>query len=162
MSVVVWDGKTLAADRQGTNGDMRLTEPKMAVQVSEFGDVVCAWTGISAYGKQLAQWYYNGAHKDDWPEFQKDKDNWCRLIVANSDGCIFYEVTPYPLVVHDPYMAWGAGRDFAMGALSMGADARKAVEVASKFSTVCGGGVDAYDLGARAGPQYPPASPRNK
>lgn len=142
MSVVVWDGKTIAADMQGTNCDMRFVEHKMVVH----GGVVAAWTGTASYGKELAQWYFDGADKAKWPEFQKDKEEWCRLIIATSNECKFYERNPYPFTVSDPYMSWGSGRDYAMGALAMGADARKAVEVASKFSTGCGLGVEAYDL----------------
>lgn len=152
MSVIVWDGKTLAADRQGTTHEMRITEPKLRVLVFDPHTTpgpsvaVCAWTGVSVYGQELAQWYFDGADKSKYPEFQKDKEDWCRLIVADTDGCRHYERTPYPLTVNDPYMAWGGGRDFAMGALAMGADARKAVEVTNLFSIGCGGGVDAYDL----------------
>jgi hypothetical protein len=36
----------------------------------------------------------------------------------------------------------GAGRDAAMGALRMGADAKTAVEVANELCTACGLGVD--------------------
>jgi hypothetical protein len=150
MSVIVWDGKTLAADKQGTNCEMRFTECKMAVKFTEHGLVACAWTGTASYGRELAQWYFDGAVKEKWPEFQKDKDDWCRLIVADADGCQFYEMTPFPMIVHDPYMAWGSGRDFAMGALAMGADAITAVEVACKFSTGCGYGVESHDMTHKA------------
>jgi len=44
------------------------------------------------------------------------------------------------------FMAWGSGRDYAMGAMEMGADARRAVEVTNVHSTDCGFGVEAYDL----------------
>lgn len=154
MSVVVWDGKTLATDKQGTNCDMRFTDHKMAVQ----GGIVCAWTGMSCYGRELSLWYFDGAYKDKWPDFQKDKDNWCRLIVADAEGCHHYEFSPFKMIVYDQYIAWGSGRDFAMGALAMGADARTAVEVANKFSIGCGYGVEAYDVMANAPHEGPCAA----
>lgn len=147
MSVVVWDGKTLAADRQGVCCDMAYTESKMAVQMNDSWKVVCAWTGVACYGRELAKWYFDGADKDHWPDFQNDKDDWCRLIVADANGCRTYEMRPYATVVHDPFMAWGSGRDFAMGALAMGADARLAVEIASRFSATCGRGVEEHAVG---------------
>lgn len=146
MSVVVWDGKTIAADRQGQCADMKFTELKMRVGEGPDGQTVCAWTGCSARGKALAEWFFKGAAAAEWPEFQKDKDDWCRLIVATPQGCIFYEHLPIPFQVHDATMAWGSGRDFAVGALAMGADARRAVEVACQHSTGCGFGVEAYDF----------------
>ena len=146
MSIIVWDGITLAADRQGTSADMRFTEPKMSVMDGPEGLIVCAWTGTAAYGKALAHWYFAKRPNAEYPEFQKDAETWCRLIVARLGGCLFYEQTPYPFVVHDEFAAWGSGRDFAIGAMAMGATARKAVEVASLFSVGCGCGIEAYDL----------------
>jgi ATP-dependent protease HslVU (ClpYQ) peptidase subunit len=49
-------------------------------------------------------------------------------------------------VVEDPFMAWGSGRDFALGAMAMGATAREAVAVACRFNVYCGNGIDAFDL----------------
>lgn len=39
-------------------------------------------------------------------------------------------------------ICYGEGRDFAYGALEMGANAIKAVEVASKYCISCGMGID--------------------
>lgn len=146
MSVVVWDGKTIAADRQGTCADMRIIEPKIIARHRHDGIVVCAWTGESAYGRELVNWYFEDAIPSAYPTYQRDKEEWCRLIVASTNRVLYFERSPYPFEVHDPYLAWGSGRDFAMGALAMGADAIKAVEITSLFSTSCGHGVDAYDI----------------
>ena len=43
-------------------------------------------------------------------------------------------------------MVWGDGQEVAMGALAMGADAIKAVEITSKYCDSCGCGIDAYNL----------------
>lgn len=142
MSVVAWDGKTLAADRQATCAGLRTPTSKMCVTKSE----IIAWTGDSDKGRLLADWYLSGADKTTWPKQQEDKDGWVRMIVASASGCKVYEMTPYPLIVHAPFAAWGSGRDYAYGALEMGADARRAVEVANIHSIECGFGVEAYDL----------------
>jgi len=146
MSVVVWDGKTLAADRRSVCADMISTAQKIWVKHGVDGMTVCACTGGLAEGILLTEWYHNGAIKSAWPKFQDDKDEWCRLIVAKSGKCFFYEKQPVAIEVLDTFMAWGSGRDFAMGALAMGADARKAVVIASKYSTGCGNGVEAFDF----------------
>ena len=145
MSVVVWDGRTLAADRQMTNCGLRAKTSKMVVTAD---GTVFAWTGENQHGVALVQWYLGGEIKADYPEFQK-KESWTRLIVADADGCRFFENEPYAMTVHDKFAAWGSGRDFAYGALEMGADARRAVEVTITHSVECGFGVEAHDIERR-------------
>lgn len=138
MSVVVWDGHALAADRQGVLYGRRFSLSKMAVGALEGRRGVCAWVGEASQGQELSRWLFDGAHKEDWPETQSDPDRFARLIVADETGCWFYERTPHRILVADPYMAWGSGSDIAIGALAMGADAKRAVEVAIQWSSECG------------------------
>ena len=142
MSVIVWDGKTLAADRQATCSDMaaRVTKARRL----ESGEVL-AWTGDQEQGLALARWYEAGADRDKWPAFQKGTD-WTRLIVADADGVHFYDKEPEQQRLEEPFAAWGSGRDFAIGALAMRANAEKAVEVASMFNVHCGCGCDVFEL----------------
>lgn len=137
MSVVVWDGKQIAADRQGTVNEMRTQMEK--VHRADDGSVL-AFTGNAGYGLQLCAWYNAGARADNWPAFQ-GTDDWCRLIVAKPGLCVHYETQPIPMPVLDDFAAWGCGRDFAMGALAAGATAKEAVEAASRFNVHCGMGV---------------------
>jgi ATP-dependent protease HslVU (ClpYQ) peptidase subunit len=48
--------------------------------------------------------------------------------------------------VEDPFIAFGAGRDYAMAAMHLGCDAHRAVEVACVFDTGCGMGIDTLEL----------------
>lgn len=144
MSVIAWDGKSVAADKQATNATLRFTTTKLR----QLGDgTVLGWTGEQSCGEALAAWYADGAIREKWPAFQAEKDGWCRLIVISATGVLVYEQQPFPVPVEDPFMAWGAGRDFAMGALACGASASDAVKVASRFDTSCGMGVDEVRLG---------------
>ena len=155
MSVVAWDGKIIAADKLCVSADMRSTTTKIVRLPREsqkqlaggpdLKEVVLAWVGEQGGGLALLDWYKSGCNPADWPAAQRTAD-WTRLLVADKDGVVFYEREPRAQKVEEPFMAWGSGRDFAMGAMAMGADARQAVEVASRFSTNCGGGVDWYDL----------------
>ena len=139
MSVVVWDGESVAADKAAISSDMRARTTKLwRIETGE----ILAWTGTQDCGLLLAQWYKNGAHAAQWPMFQSDKELWTRLIVVSCQGVKYYEIQPVAQMVEDPYMAWGSGRDYAMGALAMGASAVQAVEIASRFCVTCGGGVD--------------------
>ena len=147
MSVVAWDGKTLAADRQATNADMRVKVSKaMRLQSGS----IAAFTGDLEQGLILVRWYQDGACRDKWPAFQRSSD-WTRLIIADrydqsSSVVLIYEKEPEPQTFDERFMAWGSGRDLAMGAMAMGADAKRAVEIASMYNVYCGGGVDVFDL----------------
>ena len=114
------------------------------------GDVLLGWTGDQDSGEMMAKWYADGADPKEWPECQKDKDIWSRLVVVNSLGAWFYERQPVVIRVEDPFMAWGAGRDFALAALYLGKTAAEAVEIACHFDSSCGNGVDVLEL--RDGP----------
>lgn len=142
MSVVAWDGKVIAADRQGTIAEMRVVSSKMR----RTAEAVLAWTGNQECGLALADWYERGASKDAWPKFQDDMDRWTRLIVADMHGIRYYEQEPVPQYVQQPFIAFGSGRDFAMGAMAMGASAERAVQVASEFCVSCGMGVEVMEV----------------
>ena len=108
---------------------------------------IAAFTGDTDSGLMMIRWYEDGADPSKWPACQ-NKDDWSRLIVL-VPGLELREHLRYPAPhirsLQGKY-AWGCGRDFALGAMAMGADARKAVEVASELSSECGFGVEAYDM----------------
>lgn len=43
-------------------------------------------------------------------------------------------------------MAWGSGRDYAMGAMARGANAKEAAEIAMRFDNGCGMGIDVVSV----------------
>ena len=145
MTIIAWDGHTLAADKQATAGELRTRVTKIMRLKS--GEIL-AMSGELAPGLTVAEWYKNGADPKEWPEFQRT-EAWSRLIVASSSGAFFYEQFPVKIHVEEPFAAWGSGRDFALGAMERGATAIEAVEVASKFCCQCGLGVDFFDITPR-------------
>ena len=141
MSIVVWDGKVLAADGQTSNG--LLAEP--ATKIFELGDGgVAAFTGTYDVGLAMVAWARNDGAK--WPAAQ-ETDRWSRLTVASPDRTVrVFEQEECGIPLETTYGAWGSGRDFALGAIAMGADAVRAVQIASKFCVHCGFGGLAYDV----------------
>ena len=162
MSVICWDGKNLAADRQATDCDMAIETVKIReITVGFHAGHIIAWTGCDASGTYLADWYENGADPDKWPtQAQMDRESSSRLIVVTPDGqCKHYQGTTHAIAlpVREKFRAWGSGRDFAMGAMAMGASAAEAVRIASQFCITCGGGIDVYPCnpkGFGTGPGY--------
>ena len=138
MSVVVWDGISLAADRQCTNGEFRFNTQKL---FRHQNGTLSAFTGSIDTGLAMRRWYDEGAQRETWPVGQRH-ENWSRLIIATDIAVFYYEQEPEAIPLLQKQMAWGSGRDFALGALAMGATAQQAVEIANQYCISCGFGVD--------------------
>lgn len=138
MSVVAWDGRSLAADRQAVYGDQRVCICKMRKVP---GRDVLAWLGDHEKGLYPANWYADGAKPELWPDFQGG-DGFCTLILATTTGVFMFMQLPMRINISEPFMAWGEGSAYALGAMARGATARHAVEAAERFCIHCGFGVD--------------------
>lgn len=139
MSIIVWDGKRLAADRQWTSGNLIRTTTK----IWRYGDILMGGAGTFWWLEALRNWVLNGMVPAKFPELKCPTDSVPHFWVINRSGAVAkFEDSPYPLTCNDPFFAEGSGRDFAYGALEMGADAVRAVEIACKYDNMCGGGVD--------------------
>lgn len=148
MSIVAYRNGVIASDNQATYGSTKYPVKKLQVIQLSFGlRAVVGITGDMAHRAPLLKWYRSGGDPKDFPEFQKT-DNWTRLIIATPSGFLtVIEREPQPLKFNNPpYMAYGMGRDFAMGAMFMGGTAVEAVHAANQHSEGCGFGVTSFDL----------------
>lgn len=145
MTVIVWDGKTLAADRMLNHQGMATRTEK----IMRRGEFLVAVGGNDGLARAMAEHLF-GDGTVPWP-IAKDHESASLVVVHSSGKIVMYEdERPFPVPVAAHRMAWGAGRDFAMAAMAMGADACRAVEVACELSTVCGLGVQIEVPGALA------------
>ena len=143
MSIIAYDGKTIAADKQATYADVKETTYKIKKLAN--GDIV-GFTGTLSKALMLVKWYEDGSSPKKYPKFQEG-DDWIRFVVFKTNGKIlYYESTSEPIEVLEEKIAFGCGRDLALGAMEMGADAVTAVKVASKYSVYCGMGVDSFEF----------------
>lgn len=142
MTCIAWDGKTLAADKRVSFGTLIKTTTK----IFRVGDSLCALAGDAAGGFEVLSWYRSGANPADFPQAQRDRDNWSGLLVIKRGEILKYEYGPFPVVIEDKTFAVGCGRDFALAAMHLGCDARKAVEVAIALDSACGNGVDVLTM----------------
>ena len=139
MTVVAWDGTTLAADKMTSFGGLHGTTTK----VHRIGENLVAGCGTTALIQEMLRWFEGGCDPDKFPAQQRDSKESVSLLVVRKDGSLHqYETTPWPLVLHNKQWAIGNGRDFAMAAMYLGKTAREAVEIASVFCHDCGNGVD--------------------
>lgn len=138
MTVIAWDGRTLAGDRYNCSGGLVRTVRKINV----VRDHLCGYAGTAWLGESRVQWFENGANPAYFPQ-SSDKDDWATLLcIAPDRSILLYEGGPHPIRYYDRLFAIGSGRDFALAAMHLGCDAEKAVKVASVFDAHCGGGVD--------------------
>lgn len=139
MTVVAWDGTTLAADKMTSFGGLHGT----SVKVHRVRDLLVSGCGITALIEEMVQWVKDGCDPLKFPPLQRDSREGVSLLVVRRDGVLHqYEQTPYPLVLYNKQWALGSGRDFAMAAMYLGKTAREAVEIASVLCHDCGNGVD--------------------
>lgn len=145
MSVIAFDGKIIAADRRAIYGDTISTCRKI-FKIDD--ETIVAFGGDLDQGHRLMEWYKGGGKVHDWPNnVGGDSCPYCMFIVVIRGICFHYERTPYPIASRDDFIAFGCGREVALGVMAMGGDAIKAVEIASRFIYSCGNGIDFYQVG---------------
>jgi len=143
MTVIAWDGKTLAADRLMTNGHMRSTGTKIV----RHDDHLLGIFGNMSMGMQLLNWFENGQVIEEFPIDNKSDEYRAGLVMVKPDGSIWqYEDTPFPMKIEDCFTAFGSGSEGALIAMECGCNARQAVELVSKYNITCGNGIDVLAL----------------
>lgn len=137
MTVVAWDGVTLAADKRGTNGST--TYP--VTKVFRAGDRLVGFAGQADRMGEFRAWFDAGADPRTFPPNTGDGASY--FVAIRGDRTIErYESTGWPIIVEAPYFACGDGRDYALAAMHLGCDAQRAVEIACHFDAGCGNGID--------------------
>jgi hypothetical protein len=140
MTVIAWDGTTLAADKQANYAGVALTVTKVFRLDNDRLAAIC---GCGAHGMAILDWLRDNGDLASYPRPNGDDQVALVLVVHRTGEVWYYEYGGYRTPLHESVpLAMGAGRDAAMGALRMGADAKRAVEVANALCTDCGQGVD--------------------
>lgn len=147
MTVIAWDGRYVAADKQSTQHGSIQTVTKLYVD----GRKVYALCGVPDHGLMMIAWLKSGAALKDHPTEMDNNRNAFVYVFEWGKHPLCYEFKPLPMIVEDPIMAAGSGRDYAVAVLEMGGSVERAVEIASKWDSTCGQGVDVFDLKELAG-----------
>lgn len=143
MTIIAWDGKTLAADKRATYGGMICTVTK----IFRVGDLLVGGSGELPFVLAMVEWVRSGRNIDAFPVAQRDKDDWQATLVIEADGTpSLYERTPYPVRYEHHGVAIGSGREYARAALHLGKTSVEAVEVACALDSSCGNGIDTLEL----------------
>lgn len=138
MTVLAWDGKTLAADRQATSGGFA----NAVTKIHRVPGGIVGFTGNEGHAVALLAWFKDGRDPTKWPK--KEGTNCASAVYITDEGLFCYsgEDGPHAAQHHDRFDAWGAGYAYALAAMYLGCDARRAVEVACQLDINCGKGID--------------------
>jgi len=146
MTVIAWDGKTLAADKQSSDNWVKYGTTTKIRRIR--GHLVgCA--GDTALNKALMFWFDAGAAPADIPAQQLDPEKCSTMITITPDGrALVYQAGAHPIEFESRYYALGSGKDAAAAVMELGHDSIKAVEIASRICVGCGNGMDTLQLEA--------------
>lgn len=143
MTVLAFDGLTLAADKQATSGNTKSTVTK----IFRVGASLVGMVGNMSIGMEMLSWFRNGALPEHFPDSNRDMDEGATLVVVRADGTVWeYPSSPEPFRNEGAFCAFGCGSEGAMVAMACGKSAREAVELASIYNAGCGNGVDTLSL----------------
>lgn len=139
MTTIAFDGKTLAADSQATDGSVRSTVRKLR-KVHDRWLVGMAGTMCRA---ELGVQTIVDADPEAGPEALKgvEIDECGLLIVDGKTGDVWVYEGASPYEVLDDFVAIGNGAQAALAAMMLGKGACEAVSVASKIDPHTGGEV---------------------
>ncbi len=142
MTVIVWDGTTLAADRMAASQSHVFSLTKLA----RVGSLLVGVAGRGDKVRQFQQWVGGDCDPAKYPKHDMADEYFVALVINGAGTIHRYESSPFPMIVEDGVHAIGVGRDFARAALHCGKSAREAVEIANLYSCDCGLGVDTLEL----------------
>jgi 20S proteasome alpha/beta subunit len=136
---------TLAADKRASSSGYGATVTK--IRRTAAGELL-AVSGEFDAGQALMAWYQAGALPEAFPDNRDANESFrARLLVIGAGPRIrIFESTPHAMTIEDQKYAMGSGRDYALAAMHLGRNSRKAVEVACALDAGCGNGIDTLRL----------------
>lgn len=148
MTAIVWDGKQLAADSLCVSGGVRMKAAKLFKLPT--GHIVGVYGHFDRSADMLGWFKDNAQHGLDFDKYtkmvDKPKGEDAGIVVYFPVTGEVYEFddTKWGFPILDDYMAWGSGREVALGAMYAGANAVTAVRAAARHMTSCDDGVVSF------------------
>lgn len=148
VTIIAWDGTTLAADKQATLGCgvYRFTK------IFREGEYLVGFSGKADRIPVFRAWFAAGRDPVTFPDNKDDAESVYILSIHRSGRIERYEQSGHPCHVEETLHAMGSGREYALAALSLRCTAAEAVAVASQFDENCGLGCDELRFGDETAP----------
>jgi hypothetical protein len=142
MTVIVWDGTTMVADRLARAGDHIRTCTKIA----KWNGHLMAGAGNLSLCLEMMDWFRHGADPKRFPDRQKTDDCVDFWVVCPDRSLLKWDEGPEPMRFDDMTFTDGSGCAYAAGAMAMGATAVQAVLITCDLTAGCGKGYDSLTL----------------
>lgn len=147
MTTIAWDGKSLAADKQVGDG-WTLSKIWKLKDGSLFSGC-----GYYDHLAEVADWLNHGGKTEKKPWLPNEQES--SFIWIDAKGTCHWLTYPYlrPIKFSEKIVAVGSGGAYALGAMRAGADAKRAIEIASEYDPATGKGVTVMKPGIVAKPK---------
>lgn len=140
MTTIAYRNGIIAADGLATRNGIVVETKARKIRRLANGDIV-GLTGDACFLESFIEWHLDRS-KDRFDLGESSG------IVLNSSGLFEYEIKCDFSQVHDEFAAWGSGFAIAIAAMTMGASAVEAVELAAKLDIKTGGEIISLSLEA--------------
>jgi hypothetical protein len=141
LTVIAFDGKTLAADKACATSGYISTVTKLF----RINGLPVALSGDETAAMAFLAWFGGARDPAAYPKLMETEET--NAYVLEKDGFLRrYGKGPHPARIEDTHFAAGCGRDYALAAMYLGKDAVEAVKVACALDTHCGKGCDSMEL----------------
>lgn len=137
MTTIAYKAGELVADSQCSSGGVVMGS---VVKIARRDDgTLTGGCGDTGWCYRFVQWVLAG-EEGDFPSIPTDNDGPVASgFVIRPDGTVWVYESNGPFLIEGPYHAWGPGREFALGAMFLGATAIGAVSAAIHHSAGSGG-----------------------
>ncbi len=142
MTVIVWDGDTLATDRIAASRYTKRKVRKAWYRNTPEGKIIISGAGYTDEINAMEHWYMGGMKE----KIDRDVFKESTLIIVRGGNLVYYDDPFKHNFVGKKSVAFGSGAPWAFGALEMGATAVEAAKIACLHCIRCGGGIDTYTL----------------
>jgi ATP-dependent protease HslVU (ClpYQ) peptidase subunit len=132
MTTIVAMKDRIAADRALTTGNGQVS----CTKVFRIGKQLVGLAGSAIGGEKFLKFLRDGK------EFEPEKKESFDAIVVDRGDIFLYETTLIPIRIEADFYAIGSGAQYAMGALSAGADIKEAILIAAHHDPDTRGPVD--------------------
>lgn len=143
MTVIAWDGRTLAADKQGRAGYVKTARTK----IQRHAGMLIGTAGERHVADQVVFWIKEGCNPATWPKAAEEGVTDV-LVVLPSGVLLLYQSGPHVTPLENSFFAIGCGAEAAMAVVALGHNAHRAVEITCQVVADCGGGIDTLELSA--------------
>lgn len=144
MTVIAFDGRIVAADKQATAGQRQDKVTKLYRHKNQ----VLSINGSLDAGVAMVAWFKAGANPEYFPNKGLSKDDTAWLSVFElGKHVVEYQHHPVPIIIESLPYSCGSGSMAALAAMLAGASPQRAVEITCEIHTDCGMGVDVMELG---------------